>query len=134
MLIYILGRALKYKEQINIFLAKRHELRHLELSSTEWDAIKIITDWLLLFRQATEHMSSTKQVTLSAVHAVFHSLQDHLKASIRKLPDDAPAQIRTGLIKAYTKLADYHSHFDQSPYYLWACRTFHVTISSLFSF
>ena len=45
-------------------------------------------------------MSTTKQVTLSAVHAVFHSLQDHLKASPRKLPDNAAAQLRTGLIKA----------------------------------
>jgi hypothetical protein len=55
--------------------------------------------------------STTKQVTLSAVHAVFHSLRDHLKASPRKLPDSAPAQLQTGLIKAYTKLANYHSHW-----------------------
>ena len=50
---------------------------------------------------------------------LFHSLRDHLKASPRKIPDNAPAQLRTGHVKAYTKLADYHSHFDQSPYYLW---------------
>jgi hypothetical protein len=111
-----------YREQINTFLAKRVELRHLELTEAEWSAIKIISDWLWLFRQATEMMSSTKQVTLSAVHTVFHGLQDHLKSSLRKLPPSAPTQLKTGLIKAYSKLADYHSFFDQSPYYLWACR------------
>ena len=105
---------------------------HLELSRAERDALRIITEWLLLFWQATEHMSATKQVTLLAVHAVFHTLQDHLKASLRKFPDNAPAQLRTGLIKAYTKLADYHSHFDQSPYYLWACRTLLSYTHSIF--
>jgi hypothetical protein len=59
-------------------------------------SLRIITEWLLLLRQATEQMSATKsatkQVTLLAVHAVFHSLQDHLKASLRKLPNNAPTQ------------------------------------------
>ena len=27
--------------------------RHLELSHAKWDALRIITEWLLLFQQAT---------------------------------------------------------------------------------
>jgi hypothetical protein len=115
------GRALLYWTQIMEFLAKRVELRPLELADSEWNAIKIISDWLGAYRQATDLMSATKQVTLSAVHCVFHGFQEHLKKSLCKLPQSAPLRLKTGLIKAQIKLADYHSYFDESPFYLWAC-------------
>jgi hypothetical protein len=79
--------------------------------------------WLQLFREATEQMSSTSTVTLSACHAVLHGLQNQLRQALRSLPDTAPPQLRIGLIEAHRKLSDYHVYFDESPYYLWACRT-----------
>ncbi|KAL6303461.1 hypothetical protein BKA93DRAFT_696523, partial [Sparassis latifolia] len=89
-----------------------------ELDELEWGAIKLVCQWLLMFRQATEQMSSSKEVTLSSVHTIFHGLQEHLKNALRKLPPDSPPQLRDGLLRAYKKLSDYHSHFDESPYYI----------------
>lgn len=118
---YKSGRALLYRTEIGRFIANRRELRHLELNDGEWEAIKTITDWLGAYRRATEHMSQTKQVTLSAVHAIFHGLQEHLKKCLRNLPASAPQRLVSGLINAQQKLAEYHTYIDKSPYYLWAC-------------
>jgi hypothetical protein len=119
----MLGRAVKYKKQINDFTATNIELRPLELTVGDWEAIELVMEWLYAFREATEQMSATKSVTLSACHAVLHNLQNHLRTALSKLPDSAPPQLRQGLVKAHQKLSDYHTHFDESPYYLWACRT-----------
>ncbi|OBZ65066.1 putative AC transposase [Grifola frondosa] len=114
----MLRRALKYKDTIKAFIAKRVDLRHLELDEKEWDTIKLVTDWLYLFRSATETMSASKETTLSLVHTVFHSLQDHLKKELSKLPAEMSAILRQGLIDAHRKLSDYHTYFDESPYYI----------------
>jgi hypothetical protein len=103
------------------FLAKQVDLHPLELTDAEWNAIKIISKRLGAYHQAMELMSATKQVTLSAVHCVFHGLQGHLKKSLCKLPQSALLWLKTGLIKAQVKLANYHTYFDELPFYLRAC-------------
>jgi hypothetical protein len=112
----------KYKKQIYDFTAMNLELRPLELTSEDWNTIELVMEWLYAYRELTEQMSATKTVTLSACHAVLHNLQNHPCAALSKLPDQAPPQLRQGLLKAHQKLSDYHTHFDKSPYYLWACR------------
>ena len=115
-------RALERKVAIDSFLAKRSDLRHLELGPVEWKTIELVSTWLWLFRSATEEMSSSKNVTLSRVHKVFRSLQDHIKSLLSNLIDSAPPALRIG--NAHTKLSDYYTYFDQSPYYIWSCREF----------
>ncbi|SRR6266702_913349 len=120
---FLVGRALKYKNEISRFLATAFH-SELALTATEWTSIEIITQWLWLFRQATEQMSATKHVTLSMTHSIFHSLQDHLCQAISQLPADVPFQLRSALVSAHLKLSDYYGHFDESSFYLWACRKF----------
>jgi hypothetical protein len=114
---------LKYKNEISRYVATAFQ-PELTLTVTEWRSIEIITQWLWLFRQATEQMSATKHVTLSMTHSIFHSLQDHLRRAISNLPADVPFQLRSALVSAHLKLSDYYGHFDESPFYLWACRKF----------
>lgn len=119
----LIVRVLKYKSIINHFISLINEPT-LSLSEDEWSSIQIISQWLKLFRDATEQMSATKHVTLSATHAIFHSLQDHLRRALSQLPSTVPTQLRSALIQAHLKLSDYHRHFDESPFYLWSCRAF----------
>jgi hypothetical protein len=106
---------------------KNDDLEVWKLSGADWKAIELICDWLRLFREATEQMSATKHSTLSAAHPIIHSLQKALKTALRKLPDNAPHQLKQGLIKAHIKLSDYHNHFNESPFYLWACCMYFLT-------
>jgi len=115
------GRALDYRTEIGRFLAAIYQ-PDLALAAEDWAAIEIVTKWLCLFREATEQMSATKHVTLSATHSIFHALQDHLRVSIKALPHHIPIQLRSALVDAHLKLSDYYRHFDESPLYLWACR------------
>ncbi|KAI0257243.1 hypothetical protein BJV78DRAFT_21441 [Lactifluus subvellereus] len=116
----MLHRALKYKNEISRFLATAFQ-SELALTATEWISIEIITQWLWLCHQATEQTSATKQVTLSMTHGIFHSLQDHLRRAVANLPVGVPFQLRSALIAAHLKLSEYYAHFDESPFYLWAC-------------
>jgi hypothetical protein len=118
--LFLVGRALKYKNEISCFLGTELE-PELALTATEWKSIEIITQWLWLFHQATEQMSATKHITLSMTHSIFLSLQDHLCLAISNLPADVPLQLRSALVDAHLKLSDYYGHFDESPFYLWAC-------------
>jgi hypothetical protein len=119
----LVGRALKYKNEISRFLATLFETE-LALDAAEWRSVEIITQWLWMFREATEQMSATKHVTLSMTHSIFHSLQDHLRRALIDMPVEVPFQLRSALISAHLKLSDYYGHFDESPFYLWACRKF----------
>ena len=121
--IFLVGHALKYKNEISCFLATAFQ-SELALAATEWVSIEIVTQWLWLFHQTTEQMSATKHVMLSMTHSIFHSLQDHLCQAIANLPVDVPFQLRSALIAAHYKLSDYYGHFDESPFYLWACCKF----------
>jgi hypothetical protein len=71
-------------------------------------------------------MSATKQATLSSTHAIFRGLQEQLREDIATLPRTAPARLRTALANAHRKLSDYYYKFDQSPYYMWASRTWFI--------
>ena len=73
-------------------------------------------------------MSMTKKSTLSYVHCIFRTLQDHLKSELAKLPDSTPLCIRDGLVAAHRKLSDYYLKFDDSPYYIWASSMFHASL------
>jgi hypothetical protein len=124
---YILGRALDYRDVIDNFVAKNRELRAYELSTADWDAIMLVMRWLKSFRSATTQMSSTKSSMLSTTHAIFRGLQEDIRHSLAKLPDAAPSQLKTSLIKAHRKLSDYYTKLDESPYYIWAsckCKLF----------
>lgn len=98
----------------------RDSLQKYELTEEEWRSIELVKGWLRLFRDATLVMSSSKESTLSEVHAIFKDLQTELTSALAELSDDAPIQLRTGLLNAHRKLSDYYYKFDQSPYYIWA--------------
>lgn len=123
------GRALSFRTEIDRFVGQpqnKDALRRYELTDQDWNAIELITRWLRLFRDATVDMSTTKQSTLSYVHCIFRTLQDHIKTELARLPDGSPLCIRNGLVAAHRKLSDYYLKFDDSPYYIWASSTFHV--------
>ena len=111
-----------YKSEINTFVGINKELRHLELTDDEWDAIDLVAGWLREFRDATTEMSTTSRPMLSHVHAIFRGLQEHVRQALAKLPDMADPRIKAGLLAAHAKLSEYYHRFDQSPYYLWAAR------------
>ena len=83
---YIPGWALDYCDAIDNFVAKNRELRAYELSTADWDAITLVTQWLKSFRSATTQMSATKSSMLSTTHAIFHGLQEDIRHSLTKLP------------------------------------------------
>ena len=116
----MLGRALDHHKVIDNFVAKNRELCAFELSTADWDAVTLVTKWLKSFWSATTQMSTTKCSMLSSTHAIFRGLQDNLRNSLTNLPDNAPAKLKTLLMKAYQKLSDYYTKLDESSYYIWA--------------
>jgi hypothetical protein len=126
--IYILaGRALHYQTEIDRFVGlpqNKDTLRRFELTDQDWSALNLVMSWLHVFCDATLEMSTTKQTTLSHVHAISKALQANLKESLAALPDSTPSCVRSGLVEAHQKLSDYYLKFDESPYYIWASSTF----------
>ncbi|TBU51222.1 hypothetical protein BD310DRAFT_910797 [Dichomitus squalens] len=102
----MLRRSCTYHEVIDKFVTNpvNRDLRHLEISFEEWEAIAIVTKWLRLYRDAT----------------VDIGLQEHLRECIRELPESTPRPLRDGLINAHYKLSDYSYLFEGSPFYTWA--------------
>lgn len=119
-----LARALLFQADIHTFVLHSKDLRALELSDEEWDAVKQVTSWLFHFREATTQMSTTKKPMLSTTHAIFRGLQDEIKRIFRSLPSSAPAQLKTGLLNAHLKLSEYYYKYDESPFYTWAACEF----------
>ncbi|KAF7372456.1 Transposase-like protein [Mycena venus] len=99
----MLRRALQFRGAIFNYVAKDEELRAHELSTRDWTALKLVTNWLVAFREATTQI-----------------LQSHLKTEISKLPADADPVLRQGLVDAHLKLSNYFAKFEQSRYYTWA--------------
>ncbi|KIJ35069.1 hypothetical protein M422DRAFT_181341 [Sphaerobolus stellatus SS14] len=110
------SKSLDYCKEIDSYVAKQKDLRQYELSSEEWDAIILVTDWLRAFRDATTEMSATKHSTLSSTHTIFKGLQDHLAKQLAMLPDTAPKEVCDGLLDLHRKLSNYFYKIDQSPY------------------
>lgn len=117
-----------YRDEIRDFVLKTKELHNVELQEPDWQAIELVADWLLYFRQATTQMSATKEMTLSSVHAVFRGLQDEVRRAMASIPKDAPASLFRGLLAAHRKLSDYQKTFDTSPWYLWSIRAYRFII------
>jgi hypothetical protein len=115
----IVGHALDHQEIIDDFVAKMKDLCHLELSTEDWDAIRLITQWLKTFWSTTMQMSLMKCSTLSSTHAIFCGLQESVHGFIWDLPNDAPPHFRAALLSCHQKLSDYYYKFDESPYYVW---------------
>jgi hypothetical protein len=51
------------------------------MSGEDWDTIKLVSEWLFLFKGATAKISTTKKPILSQSHAIFR-----IKSSICNLP------------------------------------------------
>jgi hypothetical protein len=119
-----IGRALQYEAEINTFVTLRanKDLRDLELSEDEWSSIRLVASWLEMFCDATTQMSATHQPMLSHMHAIFCGFQEHLRASLQKLPSGIDLCIWDGLVAAHQKLSKYYYWFDQSLFYIWAAR------------
>ncbi|KAJ6546761.1 hypothetical protein DFH09DRAFT_926901, partial [Mycena vulgaris] len=115
---------LQFRRPIFNYVTKDCDLREHELTSDEWKALEMVTGWLKAFRSATTQMSATKQPMLSTTHAIFRGLQQHLKAVIKELPDNADPALKEGLVNAHRKLSDYFTKFDESCYCTWAARSF----------
>ncbi|KAL0957536.1 hypothetical protein HGRIS_014904 [Hohenbuehelia grisea] len=65
-------------------------------------------------------MSATRSPMVLTTLAIFRGLQERLREILRDLPDHTLAKLRQGLVRAHTKLSDYCTKFDASPYYIWA--------------
>jgi hypothetical protein len=132
----IIGRALDFKEAVNTYIVSDMttggELVDCLLTSTDWEAIGLVSDWLKSFRIATTEMSTTKKPMLSSSRDTFFTLQRDIKAIIRSLPPNVDRTLRDGLVNAHLKLSTYLSKFDQSEYPLWAsCKYFRTESSAL---
>ena len=114
------GRALDYHNELDDFVSRNRDLRGLQLSSDEQDAISQVASWLKAFRFAATDMSTTKKPMLSTTLAIFRGLQQHVQNILRELPDTAPPQLKKGLLDVHLKLSEYYYRFDQSPFYTWA--------------
>jgi hypothetical protein len=88
----------------------------------DWNAITMVSDWLLNFRSATSQMSTTSRPMLSSTHSTFRGLQKTLKDKLSSLPPGSPPELVEGLTKAHRKLSDYYYKYDHSPFYIWAAR------------
>ncbi|KAJ6606693.1 hypothetical protein B0H10DRAFT_1719977, partial [Mycena sp. CBHHK59/15] len=108
---------LDYRKAIDDFVYHNRELRDLELSDADWNAIELVTEWLKVFCAATTEMSRTKKLMLSSTHAIFRGLQEHLRNILRNLPNSVPSRLKRGLLEAHRKLSDYYYKSDDSPYY-----------------
>jgi hypothetical protein len=124
----LLGRAMDYRTVIDDFVAKNREIRKHELQNEDWEAIALVALWLKSFRSATTQMSTTKHPMLSWTHAIFRGLQDSLTDNLHSLPNNTPAPLRQGLLKAHRKLSDYYGKSDDSPYYTWASRMSYIPL------
>jgi hypothetical protein len=91
------------------------------ITTADWAAIKMVSDWLKTFQIATTEMSTTKRPMLSSTRDTFLGLQANLKEIISSLPENINATLRSGLVNAHLKLSEYFGKFDQSQYCLWAC-------------
>ncbi|KAJ6460722.1 hypothetical protein DFH09DRAFT_1229801 [Mycena vulgaris] len=61
---------------------KKKNLRTMTVMSDEdWDAIKLVLEWLVLPKGAMVKMSTTKKPMLSQTHAIFRTLQSAIKSS-----------------------------------------------------
>lgn len=87
---------------------------------TDWNAISLVADWLLHFREATSQMSRTARPMLSSTHSTFRGLQKTLKLKLVDLPADAAPELVTALTECHRKLSDYYYKYDESPFYIWA--------------
>jgi hypothetical protein len=120
----LIGRAIQYCKVIERFVAVNKDLRAFELTDDNWSAITLISQWLKSFCSTTVQMSATKKPMLSSTLAIFRGLQDSLRKILRTLPNNTPAKLKEGLIKAHLKLSNYYGKTDSSPYYVWACCRF----------
>ncbi|KAG2139132.1 uncharacterized protein EDB93DRAFT_1090343 [Suillus bovinus] len=116
----MLRRALDFRQAIDDFVVKTHDLRPYELSDADWAGIELVMTWLKAFRSATTQMSTTKCSMLSTAHAIFRGLQESLQDDLAELPDSAPVKLRSALTSAHRKLSDYYFKIDESPFYIWA--------------
>jgi hypothetical protein len=123
-ILYSSGRAIDHRKIIDDFVGRHRDLRPLDLSDSDWEAIILVTGWLKSFRTATTSMSTTKRPMLSFTHAIFRGLQEDLRTSLKQLPFSTPSVLRNGLLEAHRKLSDYYYKMDQSPYYTWAAREY----------
>ncbi|KAJ7304771.1 hypothetical protein DFH08DRAFT_825335 [Mycena albidolilacea] len=115
----VLRRALDFKLAVDNYIAKNKDLRALELSKEDWEAIELVAQRLEAFRTATTQMSVTKSPMISMTHAVFRGPQEELRKLFGTLPDNVAPQLKQGIISAHTKLSDYYTKFDESPLYTW---------------
>ena len=65
------GRALDYRDAINLSVTRNRGLHAHELSEDDWTSITLVSSWLKSFRSATTQMSITKVPILSTTHAIF---------------------------------------------------------------
>ncbi len=125
-LILVKERVFKFEQAVNHFVAMHKDLCQYALSNEDWNNLKLLKDWLCLFREASTQMSTTSSPMLSTTHAIFRGLQDELKSILRSLPDDVSPELKRALLNAHRKLSDYFYKFDLSPYPLWAAREYRM--------
>ncbi|KAF7372637.1 Transposase-like protein [Mycena venus] len=115
----MLCRALNYRATIDGFVYHNWDLRHLEITDAEWNAIGTVADWSKVFHPATTQISRTQQSMLSTTHMVFQGLQDHQHNIIYELPwtYSMPPRLKRRFIETHCKLSDYYESEDL-PYYM----------------
>ena len=109
-----------FQFEVESFTLHNRDLQPLLISEDEWEAIKLVFNWLLNFHEATRQMSTTSKPMISTTHAIFCGLQDAIKLIYAKLLSTAPHQLKVGLLDAYKKLSEYYYKYNESLFYTWA--------------
>ena len=109
-----IGRALDLKDAIQAYVT--NDMSNggdlALLSTTDWAAIQLVSNWLKTFRLATTEMSTTKKPMLSSNHDTFITLQSDLKQIIKDLPLSVDRELLDGLKNAHLKLSQYFAKCD----------------------
>ncbi|CAB5213516.1 unnamed protein product [Rhizophagus irregularis] len=115
----MLKRALELQVPLDNIAAIDRELNDFSILSDEWKIIEELCRVLKIFQDATEYMSQSKFITLSASIPVYNALLEH----IENLLDEQNTsycpilEVRSAIRMGYEKLKEYYARTDDSYIY-----------------
>jgi len=102
----MLKRALVLIRVLQYLLVQKPALSKLSFSSSDWELLALVRDFLRKFSQTTKMIEGSKYPTLSLVVPFFNNLRDHVlswKNDVAK-----PDEIREAAVVADEKLDKYY--------------------------
>ncbi|KAJ6598695.1 hypothetical protein B0H10DRAFT_1826043 [Mycena sp. CBHHK59/15] len=111
----MLRRCIDLKAMINSYVAKNHDLHHLELSKEDWEVIELVAEWHRTFGDPTTLIGLFTTLMISQTHTIFRDLQDKLRNIIRSLPSKVAPEIKEARSLATTILSSMNLPFTHGP-------------------